>query len=213
MKKINIIILTISLILGDSVFAMPFNQHQGWYGEVTAGTNFYSINVSGSTSGKAGQTESYFRSGFKDNGFSFAGGYTFKPDGISLEGGFFRNNFTGVDVTATDGTGSPLTISANAHANTAYLAARWDIAIGNRFAFIPKIGGMYVSIPNVSVSTTQNGKHYSGTLDGLSVVLPFVGLGASYSITNQLALTLQYQGAVYAVVNFGLASVGLDYHF
>ena len=85
---------------------------------------------------------------------------------------------------------SPLTVSANAHANTVYLAARWDITIGDRFAFIPKIGGMYVSIPNVSVSTTQNGKHYSGTLDGLSLVLPFVGLGASYSITNQLALTL-----------------------
>jgi len=42
--------------------------------------------------------------------------------------------------------------------------------------------------------------------------MPFIGIGISYAITQNLALVVQYQGAIYVLASGGVLSGGLVYH-
>lgn len=48
---------------------------------------------------------------------------------------------------------------------------------------------------------------------GSSSLLPFAGLGAAYSINNNLDATIQAQGITVGFFSLGLVSTGLTYHF
>lgn len=166
--------------------SLPLNQHVGPYAEINAGPNFYSVDVFSSS----GTIKS---SGFKGFGWSAAGGYNF-TNIFALEGGFmqnyaqFRTSYHVFDQQHRE--------YKYYHVNAPYVTTRFNIPIGDRFSFIGKIGAMNAMVPGKT-----------------SVVLPFVGVGASYALTRSMDLTVQYQGAVYGVWNAGLLSGGLVYHF
>lgn len=106
----------------------------------------------------------------------------------------FMQNFLDVDADA-DGADDVST-----HLNVPWLAARWDIPVKDRWAFIAKVGLMVISVADADA-------------DDPIPALPFVGFGGSYAITPDLTLTVQYQGAVFIVAGAGLLSAGIGYHF
>lgn len=77
-----------------------------------------------------------------------------------------------------------------------YLSTRFTMPLGNRFAVLAKLGVMLPFVPR----------------DG-GLILPFTGIGASYTVSEKLDLGLQYQGAVYGIAGAGTLGLSLTYHF
>lgn len=86
--------------------------------------------------------------------------------------------------------------AGSCHTNIPYLTTRFDVPIVDKVNFIGKLGAMYASEKNLG-----------------GIVLPYVGIGASYSLTPKVDFQVQYQGAVYGSAGAGLLSAGLTYHF
>lgn len=177
----------------DSGDINSWNVHHGYYAEFNAGANLYALGVI-SSGGSASA------SGFQGGGWSGAVGYSFSRH-VAMEAGFMQNyaDFEDDDGNAVAG-----------HTNVPYLAARFTIPAGDRFAFLAKLGLM---APSVTAQATSSDGQVDDSASSPTVVLPFVGIGASYAVTPKLEVTAQFQGAVYGIVNAGLMSAGLTYHF
>lgn len=192
----------VAILASTSAFADNFNgntninldqrnRHTGWYASVNGGVNaFYAGFISTDTT-EGAQTIQGF-------GVSVDTGYNFTKH-TALEGGLIYMHANGKSFTGDDS-------DADAYASvyTPYLAARFTIPIGNRFAFLAKTGLM---LPFAVVHDPEDGTKDAG------LILPFIGLGGSYAITRNVDFTVLYQGAVYGVVGAGLLSGGITYHF
>lgn len=130
-----------------------------------------------------------FASDTRGFGWNAAAGYNFTSI-FALEGGFMQNYLQGY---TSNSDGSEI-VRTN-HINVPYTAMRFSAPIGERFALLGKLG---VMAPNRA---------------GQGKILPYVGIGMSYALTDKLDVTAQYQGAVYGFFNAGLVSGGLTYHF
>lgn len=186
MKALMRFLLVLTVFLGGAAFAddQQWNQHEGLYAELNAGPNFYYAGIFSST----GSAETAGIQGF---GWSGALGYDITHY-FAMETGFMQN-YAKIKV---HNNGDDDEKYQYAHTNIPYVTTRFNVPIYNRFSFIGKLGAMYLSVP------TEGG-----------MVLPFVGIGASYAVTPKLAVQAQYQGAVYGIAGAGLASLGLVYHF
>jgi len=80
-----------------------------------------------------------------------------------------------------------------------YAAVRFNAPLTDRLSFIGKLG---VMMPFSSVSYQSKTK-----------ALPYTGIGLGYALSKKIELSVQYQGSVYGIVDVGLLSVGLTYHF
>lgn len=75
-------------------------------------------------------------------------------------------------------------------------AAMKGIVLLNNVSLFGKLGAAYIF---------RSGKK--------STAAPYVGLGGSYALTPALDFTVQAQGSPFIVINVGLLSAGLTYHF
>lgn len=165
--------------------ATPWNQHTGFYAEFNTGPNFY-VGVLATDDG------TFSSSGFHGLGWNANLGYYFTHN-FALEAGFMQNYGT-FNVNDDD--------NVSAHTNLPYLTTRFTVPMGDKWAFIAKAGLMYAWV------TEDDNNENTG-----KIVLPFTGLGFSYAITPKLEASVQAQGALYGVINLGLLSAGLTYHF
>ena len=149
------------------------------------------------------------RGGFRGYGLGANVGYRFHPDGVALEGGLIYNHVK----VSRKAELTNRTAKGDISVYSPYLAARWDLSIADNFMFIPKIGLMYSHADAKDLSANDDSTTDKIKSEGISLLLPFVGLGFGYKINQQVTLTVQYQGAIYGVLNAGLFSAGLDYHF
>ncbi len=193
MKKQILFTLTTAVLISTHVslaaspppINKPWNQYQGFYVEANTGVNIYNIKVFKS------------ESGLKGFGWNTAFGYRFTPH-FGVEGVFMY----------------PLSsLSA---------AMRLTLPIGQRAAFFGKLGLMYAfganEKNNDDNSENNNGNEGDSGNDNKShstssKILPYTGLGFSYALTQNLEMSVQCQGLVLGVVNAGLLSTGLTYHF
>ncbi len=164
-----------------------WNKHKGMFIEVNVGPNLYAGAI-------VTENDTFSSSGFQGAGWSAALGYNFSNH-FGLEGGFMQN-YAHYEINDES--------NVSAHTNVPYMAMRFTVPIGNKLAFIAKLGGMYAWIngsdnPDIGDSTPK-------------ILLPYSGVGFSYALTPKLEITTQYQGAIYGVVNGGLLSGGLTYH-
>jgi opacity protein-like surface antigen len=163
----------------------PWNEHTGFYAEINGGSNFYA--------GILPTSEGTFSSaGFQGVGWNANLGYFFTHH-FALEGGSMQN-YAKLDFDEGD--------NLSGHLNIPYLTTRFNVPIGDKFSFVAKAGLM-------AVWATDDENHENTA----TLVLPFTGIGLSYALTPNLETSVQYQGAVYGVVNLGLVSAGLTYHF
>lgn len=187
MKKQILFALTTAVLISTHVsFAKPWNQYQGFYVEANTGVNVYNIKVFKS------------ESGLKGFGWNTAFGYRFTPH-FGVEGAFMY----------------PLSSLST--------AMRLTLPIGQRAAFFGKLGLMYAFSTNKksnddNSSENNNGNEGDSGNDNKShstssKILPYTGLGFSYALTQNLEMSVQCQGLVLGVVNAGLLSTGLTYHF
>lgn len=186
---------TPSMVFADSTSTPTdaMNQHTGTYLELNLGTNlYYGAFIS--------SVDNEIASGTNGFGWSADLGYYFTPT-FALEGGFIQSYLNTSD---DEGDSAKMTL------DVPYAAARFNIPVGNHFSFIAKVGLLAAIDGGTSASFNNHSASESG---GDMLVLPFVGVGASYALTSKLDLTLQYQGAVYGVIGAGLLSGGLAYHF
>lgn len=178
-----------TVFAADAVTHQPLNQHQGFYVEANAGPNLYfgSLVINGNTNSTSG-SEGW--------GWNAAAGYRFTPH-FGVEGGFMQNS---AEYTNDENE------QIEAHTNLPYVAMRFTAPIGQRTAFFGKVGGMVASVhfENNSDGSTDNTS---------SIFIPYTGLGFSYALNKKVDVSVQYQGAVYGIVNAGLFSAGLTYHF
>ncbi len=164
-----------------------WNKHKGMFIEANVGPNLYAGVI-------VTENNTFSSSGFQGAGWSAALGYNFSNN-FGLEGGFMQN-YAHYEINDES--------NVSAHTNLPYMAMRFTVPIGNKLAFIAKLGGMYAWINGSDNS--DNG----GSTD--KILLPYSGIGFSYALTPKLEITSQYQGAIYGVVNAGLLSAGLTYH-
>ncbi len=192
----NLIVLVLAAFLFSTQLALAddaqqaqqdqqWNRHQGFYLEANGGTNLYYLAIL--TSEFDGS-----HSGFNGGGWSAAVGYNWRPI-FAAEVGFMQNYMKFEEDDDEDN-------DISTHTNVLYGAARFDVPIGDRFAFIAKLGLM---IPTIAADDVEDP----------SLLLPFIGVGSSYAITPNIDFSLQYQGAVYVIAGAGLFSGGLTYHF
>jgi hypothetical protein len=79
------------------------------------------------------------------------------------------------------------------------LAGRYQVPIAKRINFIVKMGAGY------------NMWHDS---DGYGhIFLPYLGIGANVAITQHISFTAQLSGYTIGIAGFGVAGMGLSYHF
>ena len=163
-----------------------WNRHQGYYGELNAGTGLAYLGVISSSVTDEDTTQSGV------NGFAWnaAVGYNFNPNS-AIEGGFLQWYADFEDDDDDD--------EVSTHMDMGYIAWRGTVPIRQRFAFFGKVGAMLASIPDTDESNWA--------------VLPFTGLGVSYAITPRIDFCVQYQGAVYIIVGAGAFTGGITYHF
>ncbi len=79
-------------------------------------------------------------------------------------------------------------------------ALKGIIPVCNRFNLFGKLGAGYLA--------SINNSHHDNGQTG-----PFLGVGAGYSITPNLDFNVQLSGLTWGVINVGLVSTGLSYHF
>lgn len=173
----------------------------GLYIEGTGGTNLI-LSAIGHTSSVS--------QGLQGVGWSAAMGYRINPGGLAMELGFGQNT---LDVKTNPFFAPDTTVTTRVRAYVPYAALRWDVLIADsHFAFIPKLGIMYVDLPSKNIVDSKDPRNID-TTQGLATLAPFIGLGMSYAVTHNIRFVVQYQGAVYGFLNAGLLSAGLDYYF
>ena len=208
-------LMSVSVVAGATENSSLTVAPQGFYVEATGGVNLYATFINETDdSNDIGIVNQRGISGF---GVSGALGYRFKPNGVAVEAGMMYSSIN-VDLhldAVTDGVEGGKTENVQSSLYMPYFAARWDVDLGNGFAFIPKIGLMVVKPSGrASQNVVIDGQHYTAdAIPSTTWLLPFVGLGMSYQVNQSLSVALQYQGALYAVVNGGQLSLGLDWHF
>lgn len=186
------------------VMASPvqaWNQHHGFYLEAGVGPNFF----------YAFLPESRSTAKVDGWGVALAAGYNFLPY-VALEGGFIYSSDLNAYVEG-DAAGILVSASEAAKIYIPYLAVRFSVPIGDRFAFIFKLGGMYPyasativgSLPAAGISVT-------GRISG-DHALPFSGIGATYAVTRKIDVNIMYQSAVYVLASGAVLSFGATYHF
>jgi hypothetical protein len=120
-------------------------------------------------------------------GFGGALGYEFTPR-FGLETGLIENYNAYKNWNMDDATIS--------HLHTFILTTRFTKSLDERVALIGKLGAM------------------SPCHQGSCLLMPYVGVGANYTLSSNLDVNVQYQGALYLIIaGTGLASTGLTYHF
>ena len=186
--------------------------HQGLYAEGTLGSNAAFL---------WGGTNNTLSSDSAVNGIgsTFAMGYRPHLNGYAIELGFAYAEFgINVDTKSIEKEGEPFvpsrSVEVNQPLNGIYLASRWQAHFTPQFSWITKLGVMSVHTSKIT-QTTIDGKKFALEQDDQlpSFTLPFVGIGVSYDITSKLAVSVQYQGAVYIALNAGILSGGLTYNF
>ncbi len=116
----------------------------------------------------------------------------FGSAGLNFNAGYQWNKYFGTEAGYTlygigDGTINGLDIA---------LKGIIPFTIGNsNFSVFGKLGGSYIFA------------------DGDNETLPLVGVGVSYGLTSKVDLNVQAQTLLGGFYSFGLASVGLTYHF
>ncbi len=195
MKNSTLSVLALSLLVAQGAVAggldnSPANDHKGFYAEVNAGTNFvYATLVS---SEKSERTATHNGTGWNANL-----GYQFNRY-VGLEGGFMQNRAKIHD--------DEFDVTVHSRVDVPYAAARFTAPIGKRFALIGKVGGMYARVRDTDTNSPDVAK------EGGSMALPYVGVGASYSLNKHVDLNVQYQGAVYGIAGAGLLGGGVTIH-
>ncbi len=187
---IPLTVLSVHSVLANTAKAQPepptpWNQHTGFYAEINVGSNLYA--------GVLPTSEGTFSSaGFQGVGYNANLGYFFNHT-FALEGGFMQN-YAKLDFDEGD--------NLSGHLNVPYITTRFDVPMGDKFSLIFKAGLL-------AVWATDDVNHESTA----TLVLPYTGVGLGYALTSKLEASVQYQGALYGVVNMGLLSAGLTYHF
>ena len=162
-----------------------------FYLEANAGTNLYYLALFAAD-------KNVSHGGFQGFGWSGALGFSWN-ESFALELGFMQNY-------AKFNAGNNSYVSG--HTNVSYLTTRFILPFVSRINFISKLGLMYAS---ASASATHNNERKSA--ESPDLVLPYIGLGIGYTVSPQLDINLQYQGAVYGVAGAGLFSLGLTHYF
>ncbi|MCB1827997.1 MAG: porin family protein [Coxiellaceae bacterium] len=181
-----------------SPMPQAWNRHTGFYLEAGAGVNaFYALLPTGN------------EGAIKGWGIGISAGYNFLPN-VALEGGFIYSSDLNEQVEANV-VGITVSASAAAKVYIPYLALRFNVPIGDRFAVIFKVGGMY-PYGSVNLGGSVAGISEKGRISD-DHSLPFSGVGAAYAITQHLDLNMMYQGAVYVLASGAVWSLGLTYHF
>lgn len=127
-------------------------------------------------------------SGLQGYGYNINAGYSYS-DVSSVEVGFMQNYAT----YEKDGDTHDGRITAP------YAAFRFNTPISRQFSLFTKLGIMFAKV-NLDEDTSF-------------IPLPYTGIGLGYALTNNLDISIQYQGAVYVIAGAGLLSGGLSYHF
>jgi opacity protein-like surface antigen len=203
----TIIVMTFSQASMATNGQVALNQHQGLYAEATLGADLYYLGV---ISVPDDSDMNLVKQGFPGFGYSAAIGYQFRPGGFALEGGFMQNFFDLSEDLRTGHGNERETVTESTTLYTPYAAMRWEFPIKQRLAFIPKLGIAYVKMKETTLSNDDQTVVYGA---GTGMIIPYVGLGFSYALTQKIDVVLQYQGAVLGIAGAGLASLGLDYHF
>lgn len=206
MKKLSVILILLGLIVSGVAQAdisenTAFNRHTGFYAEGDFGTNLYyvrgiTVEHSDGSIDKDLSDPSYWRvAGY---GFSASVGYNIIPY-VGFEVGYLQQ--FGVE--------SSFSIT---NVSLPYLAAKFTIPIGNRFAFLAKVGGGCVIHHWRYKPTEYDPEWYSYSSAGVWL---YSSLGASYALNQKIDLNVQWQGHSFMILdNFGgLLSAGLTYHF
>lgn len=187
MKKLPYLVAAIALSTSFAANADTIsNHHTGAYLEGMAGTNLYELGYFASDGrGAMGGVSGY--------ALSAALGYN-TTYWFGLEGGYIRSmNSYQDEHTKYQGINAP------------YASTRFTIPLSERFSLLAKVGAMYAN--------GDMKKNHTSEFENHGIVLPFVGIGASYAVTSNVDVTAQYQGAVYGLVNAGALTAGLTYHF
>ncbi len=210
LKHLSVCALGLTCMMNASAMRQPpvaNNVHQGSYAEGSVGTSVMNMLISSSS-------VSYASNSSNGVGFSAAYGYQFNPGGWALEVGYMQAN---LNLSLGSAQNDNIIINQKVNIDVPYLAARWEVAMGSKFAFVPKVGAMAVILPKKKTAVRiVDGVRYtadSGFADGVSLLLPFVGMGVSYAVTPTISIVGQYQGFLAGIINAGLMSAGLDVHF
>ncbi len=194
MKKFLTTLLCLSMLTSTMALATThpnppaYQQHHGFYIGANLGTNLYYVGIIST----AGSNSS---SGIDGLGWSANLGYNFTSR-IAIEGGFMQNFIS-------DKSNDPNDYIV-ADTDIPYIAASFTVPFCQRFAFLAKVGGMYLSLKKTIAPMDHR---------TTGIVLPFIGIGTSYAVTHHIDINVQYQGAIYGVAGAGLLSGGLTYHF
>lgn len=183
-----------------------WNEHTGFFVEGNVGGNAYLTAI-------AVSDDTFSHAGVYGMGWSAALGYKF-TEGFGLEAGFMQNyaeydledddDDDDDDHFGRDDDDEEENVAGNT--NIPYAAMRFTFPIGDQFAILAKLGAMHVSID-------VDDEEEADDVDDAYIVLPFTGVGVSYAVTPEVELLVQYQGAIYGIVNAGLLSGGVVYNF
>jgi opacity protein-like surface antigen len=181
-----------------------WNEHTGFFVEGNVGGNAYLTAI-------AVNDDTFSHAGVHGMGWSAALGYKF-TEGFGLEAGFMQN-YAEFDLEEDDDDDDDDRFNddddeenVSGNTNIPYAAMRFAFPIGDQFAILAKLGAMHVSIDTEDDEEADD-------VDDAYIVLPYTGVGVSYAITPEVELLLQYQGAIYGIVNAGLLSGGVAYNF
>lgn len=197
MKKEKIIFVAAALLSTSLAFAgsdtmdqgSAYNQHMGPWVEAVAGPNAYYLGIFSSSNIHTG--------GFFGFGWNANIGYNFTPF-IGMEGGYTRN------VLKLKNQNSNANQFVKADIDEPYLAARFTIPIAETSAILFKAGVMDIS---------AQAQPAGASVHSPATMVPYTGVGYSYSLNQNVDLTVQYQGAVYMLASFGVLGAGVTYHF
>ncbi len=127
-------------------------------------------------------------------GASAALGYQF-TDRISLEGGYVHYDYS----------------EMNDHTDFAlhgpYIAFKRTIPLPGNFSLFAKLGAIYTIYEDNEEEEDDDDDHLN------SLLLPFLGVGAAYSITEHISVNAQYSGPNVLLAGLGMFSAGLTIHF
>ena len=159
---------TLTALMALAAFSgTPAMADNHFYAEVNAGKNaFYSA-------------ADELKGNFKGFGWNGSLGYAF-TDNVAAEIGFMQNAEK---------------LNMENHLNVPYMAARFNLPMGERVDFVAKAGVMQV--------------HHKGE----KATFPYTGLGLSYALDERVDLTAMYQGGIYGIGGAGLMGLGLHYKF
>lgn len=196
MQKAKIIFAAAALLSMSMAFAgsgamdqgTAYNQHRGPWVEAVVGPNAYYLGIFSSGNIHHG--------GFFGFGWNANVGYNFTPY-IGVEGGYTRNVLKFKNQNASHQ-------YVKTDVDEPYLAARFTIPFAETSAILFKAGVMDASF---------KAQQADARIHSPAAFIPYTGIGYSYSLNHTVDLTVQYQGAVYMLVSFGVLGAGVTYHF